>query len=579
MAALERDSRKFGTTGGDVDFALLVDGLEAERAQGITIDVAYRYFSTDKRVMIVADTPGHEQFTRNMATGASGCDAAVILIDARKGVLTQTRRHSAIVSLLGIREVILAINKIDLVGFSKDVFDAILADYAAVAEWCGFSRVVAIPCSARFGDNLRERSTSTPWYDGPTLLEALETIAPEPEDDARPFRLPVQWVNRPNLDFRGFSGTVAAGRASPGDPVVVAASGQEAVIRRILGPDGDLDAASAGQAVTVVLDREIDVTRGDLLAARDDRPEVSDGFAADLVWMDGESLLPGRGYLLRLGAGEQRATITSIKGRLDPETFQLSAAKTLGLNDIGEVKISTAAPVAFDPYRQSRGTGCFILIDRLTNRTVAAGMIRHGLRRATNVHLQAHAVDKAARARLLGQRPRLLWFTGLSGSGKSTIADAVETSLHAEGRLTYLLDGDNLRHGLNKDLGFAPADRVENIRRVGEVSRLFLDAGAVVIVCLISPFAQDRRLVRELVEPEEFVEIFVDTPLETCIARDPKGLYKKALAGEIPNFTGIGQAYERPERPELRLDGTLDAAANARAVLEHLRRTGALSPP
>ncbi len=553
LAALERDSKKHGTVGDDIDFALLVDGLEAEREQGITIDVAYRFFTTAKRKFIVADTPGHVQYTRNMATGASTADLAVVLVEARSGVLPQTRRHSFIASLLGIRHVVLAVNKIDLVGYDRDVFDRIAAEYAAFARDLGFASLVAIPLSARHGDNVIERSANTPWYEGPTLLSHLEDVVVDDVAASRPLRFPVQYVNRPNLDFRGFAGTVASGRVAQGDQVVVAKSGKASRVKRIVTADGDLAAALAGQAVTIVLEDEVEVSRGNLLVAPDARPHVADQFTATIVWFDEHPLLPGRTYILRTETDQTNASVTELKHRIDVNSFAHEAAKSLDLNEIGSCNLSTQQPIAFDNYADDRATGAFILIDRMTNRTVAAGMILHPLRRASNVHWQALDVDKQARAALKHQKPAVLWFTGLSGSGKSTIANALEAQLHRTGRHTYMLDGDNVRHGLNRDLGFTEEDRVENIRRVAEVARLMADAGLVVLVSFISPFRAERRMARELMAEGEFVEIFVDTPFEECARRDPKGLYAKALRGEIKNFTGVDSPYEAPEAAEVHL--------------------------
>jgi bifunctional enzyme CysN/CysC len=575
LSALEKDSKKFGTTGGDMDFALLVDGLEAEREQGITIDVAYRFFATEKRKFIVADTPGHEQYTRNMATGASNSDLAVILIDARKGVLTQTRRHAYIVSLLGIRHVVLAVNKIDLVEFSQRVFDDTVREFREFARDLGFSTLVPIPISARYGDNVIEKSAKTPWYKGPALLSHLEDVNVDAALAEKPFRMPVQWVNRPNLDFRGFSGTVVGGRIRQGDQIIVAKSGRQSTVQRIVTMDGDLDEAVAGEAVTIVLDDEIDVSRGDVLAAPGARPELSDQFAAHLLWMSEDELLPGRQYLLKIGTTTVPANVSTLKHKVDVNTLDHLAAPTLLLNEVGYANISTSQPIAFDSYHDNRDTGGFILIDRFTNATVAAGMIDFGLRRATNVHWQALDINKQVRGELKGQRPAVLWFTGLSGSGKSTIANLVERTLFAQGRHTYLLDGDNVRHGLNRDLGFTDADRVENIRRVGETAKLFVDAGLIVLVSFISPFRSERRMARELLQPGEFIEVFVDTPLEICMKRDPKGLYQKALTGQIKNFTGIDSPYELPETAELTLktEGA-DPAALAEQVVEYLRKQG-----
>jgi bifunctional enzyme CysN/CysC len=553
LAALERDSRKHGTTGDDIDFALLVDGLEAEREQGITIDVAYRFFATAKRKFIVADTPGHEEYTRNMATGASTADLAIVLVDSRQGVLTQTRRHSYIASLLGIRHIVLAVNKIDLVGYSQDVFDGIVADYMAFAKDLGFLSVQPIPVSARYGDNVTRRSDRMDWYRGPALLEHLETVAIEQDQAAKPLRFPVQFVSRPDLDFRGFAGEIASGAVAAGDAVTVAKSGKQSTVRRIVTMDGDLETASAGQAVTLVLDDEVDVSRGNMLVSPGDRPHVADQFQAHLIWFDHEPMIPGRSYLLKTEADTTAASITALKYKVDINSFAHDAAKTLQMNDVGVCNFSTQTPLAFDAYRDNRVTGNFIVIDRFTNATVGAGMIDHPLRRSDNVHWQAMEVDRQARAALKHQKPSVLWFTGLSGSGKSTVANTLEKMLHAAGRHTYLLDGDNVRHGLNRDLGFTDEDRVENIRRVAEVAKLMADAGLIVLVSFISPFRSERRLARELMEPGEFIEIFVDTPIEECARRDPKGLYRKAAEGKIKNFTGISSPYERPEHPEIHL--------------------------
>ena len=563
MAALEADSRRVGTQGGDIDFALLVDGLAAEREQGITIDVAYRFFSTDRRKFIVADTPGHEQYTRNMVTGASTADAAVILIDARRGVLTQTRRHAYLVSLLGIRHVILAVNKMDLMGWSQAVFDEIVADFSAFAERIGVEDFHAVPMSALRGDNIAEASGRSPWYAGPPLMTLLEALPVDDELAADPFRMPVQWVNRPNLDFRGFSGLIAAGTVRPGDRVRVAPSGKTSTVRRIVTADGDLERAVAGQSVTLTLADEIDISRGDVLAAADAPPEAADQFEATLVWMDDEAMLPGRPYLLKIGAKLVGATITEPKHKVDVNTLEQRPAKRLELNEIGVCNLSLDAAVAFDPYAANRDLGGFILIDRISNRTVGAGMLHFALRRAHNIHWQDLSVDKAARAAIKNQRGRVVWLTGLSGAGKSTIANLVEKRLHADGRHTYLLDGDNVRHGLNRDLGFTEEDRVENIRRVAEVSKLMVDAGLIVLVSFISPFRAERRLARDLTAPGEFVEVHVDTPLAVAEARDVKGLYKKARAGELKNFTGIDSPYEAPEAPEIVVDTTTMTAEQA----------------
>ena len=571
LKTLESESRRYGTDGDNIDFALLVDGLEAEREQGITIDVAYRYFATERRRFIVADTPGHEQYTRNMATGASNSDLAVLLIDARNGVLTQTRRHAYIVSLLGIRHIVLAVNKIDLVGYSKPRFDEIVADFREFTADFGFRSVVAIPISARYGDNVTSRSQKTLWYQGPTFLDHLETVETGGVAGDAPFRFPVQWVSRPDASFRGYAGTVAGGVVHPGDAVAVAASGRPATVTRIVTRDGDLSEAPAGSAVTLTLDREVDISRGDVLSAADNRPEVSDQFAAHVIWMSVEPMLPGRSYLLKCGTRTVGAAVSELKHRVDIESFKQLAAKTLALNDIGFCNLSLAEPIAFDLYDANRTTGSFILVDRFTNATVAAGMIRFGLRRATNIHWQVLAVDKGARAAAKGQKPAILWFTGLSGAGKSTIANLVEQKLHLMGRHTYMLDGDNVRHGLNRDLGFTDADRVENIRRVAETAKLFVDAGLIVLVSFISPFRSERAMARELVEGDEFIEIFVDAPLAVAEARDPKGLYKKAREGQIRNFTGIDSPYEPPVAPDLHLQtADHDAEGLAERVLAYL---------
>ena len=580
LATLEAESRKIGTQGGELDFALLLDGLTAEREQGITIDVAYRFFSTDKRKFIVADTPGHEQYTRNMVTGASTADVAVILVDARKGVLTQTRRHSYLASLLGIRRVVLAVNKLDLVGYSRETFERIRDEYLAFARKVGLSEVVCIPLSALRGDNVTAPSANTPWYHGATLMGYLETV--EVEGDARqaPFRLLVQWVNRPNLDFRGYSGRVVSGSVRPGDRVRVLPSAKESTVTRIVTLDGDLDSAVAGQSVTLTLADEIDISRGDVLAQADALPEVADQFEAQLVWMSEEPMLPGRPYLMKIGARTVGATITRPKHKLNVNTLEHLAAPTLALNEIGLCNLHLDQPIAFDPYQHNRDTGGFILIDRLTSDTIAAGLLHFALRRSQNIHWQALEVGKQAHAALKGHRPCVVWFTGLSGAGKSTIANIVERKLHALGRHTFLLDGDNVRHGLNKDLGFTEADRVENIRRVAEVAKLMVDAGLIVLVSFISPFRSERRLARELVQKGEFCEVFIDTPLPVAEERDPKGLYRKARRGELKNFTGIDSPYEPPEHAELRLDTTrLDAEQAAERVLAYLQATGVLDRP
>ena len=572
LLALASDSRKHGTAGDDIDFALLVDGLEAEREQGITIDVAYRFFSTARRSFIVADTPGHEQYSRNMATGASNSELAVILIDARKGVLTQTLRHTHIVHLLGIRHVVLAVNKMDLVGFSQARFEEIVADYMARAQTEGFETVKPIPVSARYGDNVTGRSDRTGWYSGPALLEHLEEIEVGADAAAGPFRMPVQCVNRPHQDFRGFCGTVASGRVSVGDRVVVSKSGHESAVESIVTADGDMPFAAAGDAVTLVLRDELDIARGDVLVDPKDRPEVADQFAAHLFWMSSDPLLPGRSYVLKLGAAVLPASVTLLKHKIDVNTQEQRPARVLELNEIGFCNLHLAHPVAFEPYKQNRRLGAFILIDRLTSETVGAGMVEFGLRRATNIHHQPVDVDKDQLAAMKGQRPCAIWFTGLSGAGKSTIANLVQRKLSTLGAHTYLLDGDNVRHGLNKDLGFTDADRVENIRRVGEVARLMVDAGLIVLCSFISPFRSERRMVRDLLGVGEFCEVFIDTTLEEAERRDKKGLYRKARAGEIKNFTGIDSPYEPPEEAEIVIDTTrLSAEAAADVIVEHLK--------
>ncbi|WP_137873555.1 sulfate adenylyltransferase subunit CysN [Rhodococcus sp. Q] len=577
LSALESDSKKVGTQGEGLDFALLVDGLAAEREQGITIDVAYRYFTTERRKFVVADTPGHEQYTRNMVTGASTADLAVILIDARKGVLTQTRRHSYLVSLLGIRNVVLAVNKLDLVDYSQEVFERIDGEYAAFAAEIGLDRVVPIPMSAYMGDNLTERSPNTPWYQGPSLIEHLETV--DIDDDLRtgPFRMPVQWVNRPDLDFRGFSGQVVGGVVRPGDRVRVLPSGTESSVERIVTMDGDLEEATAGRSVTITLADEIDVSRGDVLAAVDALPGVADQFEAQLVWMGEHDMLPERPYVCQIGTMTVQARITKPKYKINVNTLEQTATNTLALNEIGVCNISFDRPVPFDAYTDNRDTGGFILIDRLTNTTVGAGMIAHSLRRSDNIHWQAVDVNAESRSVLNGHRPQVLWFTGLSGSGKSTIANELERQLHASGCHTYLLDGDNVRHGLNRDLGFTEADRVENIRRVTEVARLMADAGLIVLASFISPFRAEREAARELIGEDRFCEVFVDTPIDVAESRDPKGLYKKARRGDLTNFTGIDSPYESPENPELRVDTTVTTPAEAAVqIVEKLRIRGVI---
>jgi bifunctional enzyme CysN/CysC len=564
LAALEADSKRVGTQGGDIDFALLVDGLSAEREQGITIDVAYRFFATDKRKFIVADTPGHEQYTRNMVTGASTADLAVILIDARKGVLTQTRRHSFLVRLIGIRQVVLAVNKMDLVDFDEGVFRQIVADYREFASQIGLTDITAIPLSALRGDNVAAGGDRMPWHAGPTLIEALESA---PIDAARlargPLRMPVQWVNRPDPSFRGFSGQIASGVVRPGDPVRVLPSGRETKVTRVVTKDGDLAEAVAGQSVTLTFADEVDCSRGDVISAARDPAGVADQFEVTLVWMAAEPMLPGRGYLMKIATSLVAAQITEPKYKINVNTLEHLAARTLDLNEIGVCNLSLDRPVAFDAYADNPDMGGFILIDRMTNATVGAGMIRFALRRSQNIHWQAVDVSKSARASAKGQAQRVVWFTGLSGAGKSTIANLVEKKLHALGRHTYLLDGDNVRHGLNRDLGFTDAERVENIRRVAEVAKLMVDAGLIVLVSFISPFRSERRMAREMLEAGEFIEVFVDAPLALAEQRDVKGLYAKARRGELKNFTGIDSPYERPESPEVYVDTSLMSAEDA----------------
>ena len=569
LAALERDSRRHGTQGENIDFALLVDGLAAEREQGITIDVAYRYFSTTQRKFIVADCPGHEQYTRNMATGASTADLAIVLVDARKGLLTQTRRHSYIVALLGVRQVVLAVNKMDLVGYDQGVFDAIEADYRDLATKLGIERVSCVPISARDGDWVTRASDAMDWYRGLTLLQLLEQAELDHADDLGAMRLPVQWVNRPDSSFRGYSGTLAAGVAEPGMEVVVLPSGRRTRIARVIGTGGDLPQAQRGQAVTLTLADEIDISRGDVLADARHPPEVADQFAAHILWMSDDALLPGRQYWLKHGTRTVSAQVSDIKHKVDVNSQEHLAARRLQLNEVGYCNLTLAAPLAYERYIDNRALGAFILIDRQTHATVACGTLSFALRRASNIHWHTLAVDRHARARIKGQTPRCLWFTGLSGSGKSTIANLVDRRLHAQGFHTYLLDGDNVRHGLNKDLGFTPEDRVENIRRVAEVAKLMTDAGLIVLVSFISPYRSEREMARALFPQGEFVEIFVDTPLEVCEQRDPKGLYARARAGKLPNFTGIDAPYEAPEAPEIRLANSgADVEALAQQVID-----------
>jgi bifunctional enzyme CysN/CysC len=580
LAQLEADSKRVGTQGGDLDFALLVDGLAAEREQGITIDVAYRFFATDRRKFIVADTPGHEQYTRNMVTGASTADAAVILVDARRGVLTQTRRHSYLVSLLGIRHVVIAINKMDMVDYSRERFDRIEADYRAFAHRIGLADFTCVPLSALRGDNIIERSPRTPWYQGSTLLGWLETVQVDQDRlRATPFRLPVQWVNRPNLDFRGFCGTIASGAISRGDRIRVLPSARTSHVAGIFGPQGETETAGAGESVTITLADEIDASRGDVITAANAPAEVAELFEATVIWMNDEPLLRGRSYLMRVGTRTVNATVAPIKYRVDVNTLEHLAAETLALNEIGVCELELDRAVAFDPYAENRATGSFILIDRISNDTVGAGLLNFALRRSQNIHWQALDVDRSARAAIKAQKAAILWFTGLSGAGKSTIANLVEKKLHAARRHTFVLDGDNVRHGLNKDLGFTDQDRVENIRRVAEVAKLMTDAGLIVLVSFISPFRSERRMARSLMAEGEFIEVFVDTPLAVAESRDEKGLYQKARRGDLKNFTGIDSPYELPEAAELRIDTTrCTPAAAADAIVQLLSKRGIIDP-
>ena len=571
IASLQQESRHAGTQDGEMDLALLVDGLAAEREQGITIDVAYRFFSTDHRRFIVADTPGHEQYTRNMVTGASTAEVAVILVDASNGVLTQTCRHSFIASLLGIRNVVLAVNKMDLVDFSEATYEAIVADYGNFAQSLSFESITPIPLCALDGDNVIERSAKTPWYNGPTLLGYLETVEVARADDARPMRFPVQWVNRPNADFRGYAGTVISGSAAPGDSVRILPSGETAKIQDVVLFDHSIKRATTDQAVTLTLDREIDASRGDLIVAADSPCEVSDQFEVSLVWMDGQEGYVGRSYWLVLGTTRVNATLSDIKYRYNINTLEQMSARSLTMNDVGRVVVSCDRPIAFEPFDECKGLGAFVLIDRYTNATVGAGMIDFALRRAKNIHRHVHSVDKAARETLKGQKGKVVWMTGLSGSGKSTLANALEKELFGQGRHTYILDGDNVRHGLNKDLGFTEADRVENIRRVAEVAKLMVDAGLIVITAFISPFKSERDMARTLLGPDEFVEVHIDVPLDVAEQRDPKGLYRKARRGDLPHFTGIDSPYEAPDDPDIviRTDQMDEAQCVAR-ILEYV---------
>ncbi len=571
VTSLQADSKRQGTQGGEIDFALLVDGLSAEREQGITIDVAYRFFSTDHRKFIVADTPGHEQYTRNMVTGASTADVAVILVDASQGLLTQTRRHSFIASLLGIKHVVLAVNKMDLVNYDENVFNQIVSDYETFAEQLTFERITPIPLSALKGDNVIERSGATNWYSGPTLLGFLESVDIHHDEDTQPFRFPVQWVNRPNSDFRGFAGTVVAGSIVPGDDVRVLPSGETAKVDEIILHHDKLHKAHTDQAVTLTLDREVDVSRGNVIVAADSPCEVADQFDASLVWMDSEEGYVGRSYWMMIGAKRVNATLTDVKFRYNINTLEHLSARSFGLNDIGRVTLTLDQPIAFDPYLENKAMGAFVLIDRYNHATVGAGMINFALRRAKNIHRHTHVVDKQARAALKGQKGKVIWMTGLSGSGKSTIANGVEQALHAQGKHTFILDGDNVRHGLNQDLGFTDADRVENIRRTAEVAKLMVEAGLIVITAFISPFRSERDMARALFEDDEFVEVFLDVPLEVAEQRDPKGLYRKARRGELPHFTGIDSPYETPETAELRIPtGEMSLEESVEQVLKYV---------
>lgn len=554
LTALEQDSKKVGTQGENIDFALLVDGLAAEREQGITIDVAYRFFATEHRKFIVADTPGHEQYTRNMATGASTADLAVLLIDARQGVLTQTKRHAFIASQLGVRHIVLAVNKMDLVDYSENVFNEIVEDFKAFAAQLDIPNLHAIPVSALVGDNIVDGSRFMPWYEGPSLLGYLEGVDVEAEETSLPFRMPVQWVNRPDLDFRGYAGRIAGGIIRPGDDIRVLPSGKQSKIARIVTMDSDLDEAVSGQSVTLTLTDEIDISRGDVIATSETPPEISDQFDTTIIWLSEEPMLPGRSYRMKTSSRLVSATVNAPKHKTDVNTLQKLPAKTLQLNEIGNCTLAVDRPIAFDSYAENRQTGSFILIDRMTNNTVGMGMINFPLRRAANIHWQNLDINKAANAEQKGQNPAVLWFTGLSGSGKSTIANEVQRRLYATGRHSFILDGDNVRHGLNRDLGFTDADRVENIRRVAEVSKLMVEAGLITLVSFISPFRAERELARNLMEEGEFIEIFVNTPLSVAETRDPKGLYKKARAGNLKNFTGIDSPYEAPENPEIEIN-------------------------
>ncbi len=578
LTALEADSKKLGTQGGNLDFALLVDGLAAEREQGITIDVAYRAFATSKRKFIVADTPGHEQYTRNMATGASTAELAIILIDARKGVLTQTRRHTFIATLLGIKNLVVCINKMDLVNYSRDTFEKIEEDYRAFAKELGVENITCIPASALVGDNIIDRSANMPWYQGATLMGHLETVPVGDDQSTKPFRMPVQWVNRPNQNFRGFAGTIASGTLKPGDMIKVLPSGKTSTVSRIVTHDGDLSEAITDQAVTITLADEVDVSRGDVLCAGQAPVEVSDQFEVEVLWMGDEAMLPGRPYIIKAGTKTLPGTLDRIKYKINVNTLEKTATETLALNEIGVCNLELDSALAFAPYKENRALGSFIIIDRFTNNTIGMGLIKYALRRAANIHWQAMDVNKSSRAKLIKQKPTVLWFTGLSGAGKSTIANLVEKKLHAQGQLTYLLDGDNVRHGLNRDLGFTDQDRVENIRRVAEVAKLMTDAGLITLVSFISPFRSERLMAREAVAKDEFVEIHIDTSLNEAEKRDVKGLYAKARRGELKNFTGISSPYEAPENPELRIDtAMMNAEEAAVEIVKFLERRGRLA--
>ena len=581
LAALEADSKKLGTRGEEIDYALLMDGLAAEREQGITIDVAYRYFSTDRRKYIVADTPGHEQYTRNMVTGASTADLAIILIDARKGMLVQTRRHSYLVSLIGVRHLVLAINKMDLVDYSQDVFERIRSEYLEFASKIGIEKITVMPISGVKGDNIVDQSINTPWYSGPTLMQHLETVEiDEQRLQGLAFRMPVQWVNRPNLDFRGFAGTIASGSIKPGERIRVSPSGRESTVARIVSADGDLEQAVANQSVTLTLTDEVDISRGDVIARIEAPAPSADQFEATIVWMSDQPMLPGRNYLMKIGTKTVTATVMPLKYKVNVNTLEHMAGTKLELNEIGVVGLELDRAIAFDSYQENRDTGGFILIDRRSNSTIAAGMLHFALRRADNIHWQALEVDKTARRAMNSHGSAVIWFTGLSGAGKSTVANLLEKRLHAVGKRTYLLDGDNLRHGLNKDLGFTATDRVENIRRVAEVAKLMVDAGIIVLTAFISPFRAERQMARDLMAQGEFIEVFVDLPLAVAESRDPKGLYKKARSGLLKNFTGIDSPYEKPENPEIHLNtDTCTIEEAAERIYQHLLESGLLDGP